>query len=307
MKKKVVITGATGLVGQALVPLLLDHGYEIIVVSRNPYTVHTSLPSDVKAVSWEPFGDETLTTHIEDAFGVINLAGENIGEGRWTPHRRERILQSRIAATQTLVKAIRDTRRKPRVLLQASAIGFYGIDRHTIATETSPRGAGFLADVAFLWEQQSLPVETLSTRLVRMRLGVVLAGNGGAFPKLKLPFSLFAGGPPGNGKQWLSWIHITDLAVAMLFLLENDEAEGVFNLCAPHPVRMNDFASVLGREMNRPSFFRVPAAVLRLALGDMADEMILGGARVSTERLPEAGFRFTYPTIEESVAELITH
>jgi len=302
---KIVITGATGLVGQALVPPLMKRGYDIIAVSRNPYNVHAALSPDVKAVSWEPFGDETLVSHVDGADAVINLAGENVGHGRWTPQRKLKIINSRVDATRRIVEAIGMAEKRPKVLLQASAIGFYGVDRRIIATESSPRGEGFLSEVSYAWEQEALPIDSTETRLIRMRIGVVLAKNGGAFPRLKLPFMFFLGGHPGSGKQWLSWIHISDLVYAMIFLLENDNAEGVYNMTAPHPIRMSEFSSVLGRQMKRPSLFKVPSTAMRLAMGEMADEMVLNGARVNSNRLPEAGYRFRYPTIIEAVDDLL--
>jgi len=297
---RIVITGATGLIGKALCQRLISN-YEIIALSRNPQKAQSILGPNVKVVQW---GTSTLgewDRHIDGAFGIINLAGEPIASGRWTPAKKQRILQSRLNTTKAIVNAIVSAKNKPGVLIQASAIGYYGFDRQEALDESSQPGEGFLADVCKRWEYQTKLVETAGTRCVIIRTGMVLSRSGGALPRLMMPFRFFLGGYPGSGRQQVSWITIDDEAAAIQFLIENPQLSGPFNLTAPNPVTIKELCETIGRILHRPCWLPIPALALRIIFGKMADEILLSGQRVISCRLLKAGFTFNCPCITEAL------
>jgi hypothetical protein len=235
---------------------------------------------------------------------VVNLAGENIGAGRWTLARRRAILESRTGAAEALAEAVRRCSRPPAVFLQASATGFYGDRGDALLDESSDPGDGFLAEVVQAWEAAALPART-AARLVFLRFGVVLAADGGALPRMAAPFRYCVGGYPGGGRQYVSWIHRDDAVRAILFLLGHSETLGPFNLASPNPMEARLFYGLMGRALGRRSWLRQPAWLLRLALGGMADELLLASQRVLPRRLAEAGFEFAFPKVGLAMRNLL--
>jgi uncharacterized protein (TIGR01777 family) len=224
---------------------------------------------------------------------------------RWTAARKERILQSRLNAGQAVVEAITAAEKKPRVLIQASGIDYYGhVEGEQPVTEASPSGSGFLAGVTQQWEKSTEGVAEMGVRRAVMRTAIVLSMNGGPLPATVLPFKFFVGGPLGSGRQWWPWIHLHDKVRVIQFLLQNESATGVFNVCTPNPVPNKQFAKAIGKAMKRPSFMPAPAFVLRLILGEMA-AIVLDGRRAIPQRLQEMGFTFTYPEIDDALANLL--
>jgi len=294
----IVIAGGTGFLGTALLDALRMDGHSVIVLTRTAKRSHE--------VAWSP-GDPAAawTSVLEDAGALINLAGVSIAGGRWTAARKAAIRESRTQATRALVQAIRSARRPPSVFLSASAVGFYGMRGDEPATETTVAGSDFLADVCRDWEAAARHASPTS-RVVLLRTGVVLAREGGALPQLALPFKLFAGGPVGSGRQFMSWIHLADWVAMVLWALRTPGIAGPLNLTAPEPVTNAEFSRTLGRALGRPSWLHAPAFALRLALGEMADALVLGGQRVLPEVARQHGFAFRYPTLEAALRAIYT-
>lgn len=300
---KVLVTGGSGLIGSALTNLLAGAGYEVVVLSRSPERV-SGLPAGARAVGWDSETADGWGPEAEGARAVVNLAGENLASWPWTEERKRTILGSRLDATRAVVRALERTSERPSVLVQASGIDYYGPAGDEEVDEGTPAGEGFLARVTREWEAASAPAEALGVRRVRLRTALVLAAEGGALPKLALPFRLFAGGPVGDGRQWVSWIHLRDEVRAIRFLLEHPEASGPFNLTAPEPVRNRELARTVGRVLHRPSLFRAPAFAVRAVLGEMADT-VLHGRRAVPRRLRELGFTWDFPELEEALEDLL--
>ena len=286
---KIVVSGGSGFVGQPLVQRLLKRGDEVLVLSRDPTTVSAG-----RGIPWSAV-DEAGSADV-----VINLAGENVGSGRWTAERKRRILESRLRATGALVDTMRRALPKPRTFISASAVGFYGLHGDETLDENSPNGAGFLAEVTRRWEEIARSADGMA-RVVIFRFGVVLARNGGALQKMLLPFRLGIGGPIGSGNQWMSWVDREDVLRAVEWAIDRPEVRGTYNITAPEPLRNRDFSRALGRALHRPSFMPVPGFMLRLIFGDMADEALLGGQRVIPACATREGFTFAYPTLDSSL------
>ncbi len=299
---KVIITGGTGLIGRALAAELLAAGHEVVVLSRNPRPAQ-GLPPEVRVERWDGRTAQGWGPLADGADAIVNLAGENIAGGRWTAERKRRIRQSRIDAGQAVVEAVRAAKRKPAVVAQASGIGYYGPHGDEEVTEDFPPGEDFLGRLAVEWEASTAPVESLGVRRVVVRTGVVLSREGGALPRLTLPFRFFLGGPLGSGRQWMPWIHITDEVRAIRFLLEKEDARGPYNLAAPRPVINRELARALGRVLGRPAWLPVPAPALKLLLGEMS-AVLLTGQRAVPKRLLEEGFRFQWPELETALRNL---
>ena len=234
----------------------------------------------------------------------INLAGENIGSGSWTPEKKREILQSRIRVGKAVTDAIRIANDRPGVLIQASAIGFYGDRADEVLTESSAAGSGFLAEVTRAWELSSAEVENIGVRRVIIRTSPVLHPGGGSLPQMMRPFKYFVGGVIGSGRNWFSWIHLDDETGAIKFLLNKSDARGIFNLAVPAPVLMKDFFKALASRMNRPSWLKVPSVVMKGLLGEKADELIFSSKRVMPESLIKAGYLFRFPDIEAALNDL---
>lgn len=302
MSKKVVITGATGLIGKKIARRLIDGGDEVTIFTRSVDNSKAVIPYASDYVHWAINSPE-WKQHLEGKDAVINLAGENLMAKRWSPEHKKNIRESRILSTRALINVINELKNKPKVFVSASAIGYYG-NSETEVDETSPRGDGFLAGVVDEWEKESEPLEKYGVRRVIIRIGIVLDKNEGALAKMILPFKLFAGGPLGSGNQWMSWIHIDDLVNLFLFAVDNENIEGTVNGVSPNPVTMKEFARATGRALNRPSVFRVPEFILYLLLGEAA-EVIAGGAKVDPKRAVELGYNFEYKDFETAVRNLL--
>jgi uncharacterized protein len=289
---KIVISGGSGFIGQPLAHALLARDDDVAVLTRNPSQVRAGRPlvCDPDA----PPGD--WRAEVASAEVVINLAGENVAGGRWTAQRKQRIVNSRLNVTRALVQALESQPARNRVLVNASAVGFYGIRGDDVLTEKSGPGSGFLAGVVRQWEELAQSASPVA-RVVILRLGVVLAANGGALGKMLLPFRLGAGGPIAGGQQWVSWVDRDDVVRMILWAIDHDRAEGVYNVTAPEPVRNRDFTRALGAALHRPAFLPVPSFALKVLFGEMAGEMLIGGQRVLPERATSEGFVFQYPSL----------
>lgn len=293
---QIVLTGATGFIASHLIPKLQAAGHEIRTLGRRPV-------NGLSFSKWDA-SSEPEAGVFESADAVIHLAGETVAQ-RWTDDAKERIRSSRIDSTRHLVEALSKVANKPKALLCASAVGFYGSRGDEILTENSARGSGFLADLADKWEKASRGAEQLGIRLVNLRSGLILGTDGGAFPKMLQPFRLGAGGRLGSGKQWTSWIHIDDATSLIVFALGNADLHGAVNVTSPQPVTNADFTHVLGHVLGRPTVMAVPEFALKLALGDMA-EMVFASERVVPAAAEAAGFHFTFPELEPALRDL-TH
>ncbi len=306
---RVIITGGTGLIGSTLARSLGVDGHDVIVLSRTPQLRQGILPPEVRVEQWDGVSAAGWGALADGADAIVNLAGESIGgtrfpPPRWTLERKQRILQSRLHAGAAVMEALHSVRHKPRVLVQASAVGYYGSRGEEVLTEDSPHGSGFVAQVCVDWEQSTAAAEALGVRRVVIRTGVVLDPRNNAFRSLILPFKFFVGGPIGNGRQYFPWIHIEDEVRAIRFLIEHEQAQGAYNLTAPQPLPNREVARIVGRVMHRPSLVPVPAFALKLALGEVAS-VVLDSQRVVPQRLQEAGFTFRFPDLEAALRHLL--
>lgn len=296
---RIVIAGGTGFIGEPLVRRLVARGDDVAVLSRNPARVLAG-----RGVSWDGRTQGAWSQEVAGADAVINLAGENVGEGRWTAERKRQLVASRLDATSAVVQALRDAPARDRALVNASAVGYFGFSGgDAVFDENAARGAGFLAELVEKWELAAREAEPVA-RVAILRFGVALAADGGALKKMMLPFKLGAGGPIGSGVQWMSWIDRDDAVRGVEWALDQPHVRGVYNMTAPEPVRNRDFARALGRALHRPAILPTPAFALRAAFGEMAEEMLLGGQRVVPRRAEREGFRFEYPTLEASLARV---
>jgi uncharacterized protein (TIGR01777 family) len=302
---RVLLAGGSGLIGRALAQELVKRGHETIVLSRHLREAETGgLPDGVRIAGWDGKTAEGWGELADGAEAVVNLAGAGVADGRWTPQRKRTILESRVNAGRAVAEAVQRASHRPRVVVQASGVNYYGVQGDDELPESSPAGSDFLARLCVEWEQSSAPVSKLGVRQVVIRSGLVLSTQGGSFPRLLLPFRLFVGGRLGNGRQWLPWIHIADEVAAVCFLIESEDATGAFNLTAPAAVTNHAFAAALGRAMGRPSLVPVPAFLLRLLFGEMA-MVLLEGQRVVPRRLLDMGFRFRFPKLEGALRDLL--
>ena len=306
MSKKIIITGGSGFIGQALCSELNTFGYEVIVLSRRPEQHQLNESSHIRMIYWDPSDPETWRSHASGACAIVNLAGDNIASSlRWTAAKKERLLQSRLAAGKAVSDTILQLEQKPSVLIQASAIGYYGNRKNELLTEASDSGKGFLADLAKQWETCVEPIRQQGIRCATIRTGIVLGRGGGFLERVVLPFKLGLGGHLGNGKQWVSWIHLADEVSAIRFLIEQENLEGVFNLTAPNPLLARDFFKILGRVLKRPSWLHPPAFMLRLMMGELASELLLSGQRVLPDRLTCSGYKFKYPDAYSALQSIL--
>jgi len=286
---KILMTGATGFIGSRLRSRLEARGHSVLAVSRRPGA----------AVDWS---DASLARGVRDTEAVIHLAGENIFGRRWNPRQKQVLVSSRVETTRKLAALV--AARKPACFISSSAIGFYGTSETATFDERSPRGSDFMADLCMQWEDATEAAVESGVRTCRVRTGIALGKGGGALSKMLPFFRFFIGGPLGSGRQWMSWIHVDDLCALYQFLLENPRLSGAFNGTAPNPVTNKDLSRALGRVMHRPSLLPVPAPMLRLTLGEIAD-MLVRGQRVLPRRAEEAGFRFEHPEIEEALRDAL--
>ena len=309
---RAVITGGTGLIGRELARELGGAGHDAVILTRDPGRAG-KLPPGVRAAGWDGRTAAGWAPLLDASDGVetaaVHLAGESVAEGRWTDEKKRRIRASRVDSGRAVLEAIRQAAVKPRVLLQGSAVGYYGPCGDELVTEDHPPGDDFLGQVCVEWEGSTAEAESWGVRRALLRTGIVLSAAGGALPRLLLPFRLMAGAPLGDGRQWFPWIHLADETGALRFLLERDDARGPFNLTAPNPVTNRELGDFLARALHRPSPLQalglgVPRAVFRAALGEMADS-ILQGQRAVPRRLLDLGFRFRHPDLAPALADLV--
>jgi uncharacterized protein len=300
---KIAIAGATGFVGSRLVEQLQAQGHQIVILTRNPQQASNRFGA-ATVVGYNPLKSGEWQSAIDGCDAIINLAGEPIAEKRWTPAQKRVMLESRQIGTEKIVEAIEKATNKPPVLINASAIGYYGTSETSKFDETSPAGSDFLAEVCTKWEAAAQAASASGTRVVILRLGIVLGENGGALGKMLAPFSAFVGGPIGSGKQWFSWIHRDDVVKLIVAAITDPNMRGVYNATAPNPVTMTDFAQTLGTVMNRPSWLPVPNFALEALLGEGAI-VVLQGQQVTPTNTLAQGFEFQYPTLKPALAAIL--
>jgi uncharacterized protein (TIGR01777 family) len=302
---RVFVTGGTGLIGTRLVRQLLKRGDQAVVLTRRPGAAAKLFGPGCAVVAGDPTQAGDWVGAVADCDAVINLAGENVFGRRWNAEVKALLHDSRVQATQNVAEALRKlTDGRPRALINASAIGYYGPHGDEELTEDSPPGDDFLARLCIDWEQAARAVESAGVRCVTVRVGVVLDKEGGALAKLLTPFKLGAGGPVGSGKQWMSWIHHEDMTGLFLLALDNGETKGPLNGTAPGPVTNREFGRALGRALHRPAFMPTPGFALRLMLGEVAD-VVLTGQRVLPKYTQRLGYTFKYPTIDAALQEIV--
>lgn len=297
---KIAIAGGSGFVGTALVDHLVNHGHQVIVLSRKASSIQ---PNGVKTVEWL-HSNSKPELELEGVSAIVNLAGESLNSGRWTKDRKRAIVASRIQATKEMNRIISQLSTKPTVLVNASAIGYYGTSLHDTFTESGTAGNDFLAQTVTAWESEASRTNMHGVRTVLARFGVILGTNGGALPKLLLPYKLFGGGNLGSGKQWMSWIHLSDVVHAIDFCLQQPGLAGPVNFTAPHPKTMNDFGEKLGEVLRKPHWTTIPAFPIKMVLGEMSI-LILEGQRVFPTKLLEANYRFQFPELESALSNLV--
>ncbi len=300
--RTILITGGTGLIGTRLTNKLLNEGYNVTLLTRKIHRQH--ITSNVLYLEWDYYSSFPYTEELKKTLAIIHLAGANVAEKRWDDKYKKEILASRIEPIKRLRDAVSDLEMKPEVFISSSGINFYGDRGAEQLDESSDQGSGFLTDVTVQWEKETSMFQNIGVRAVSLRTGVVLSPDSGALKKMLTPFKFFVGGPLGNGRQYFSWIDIADVVNMYVFALKSKSLTGAFNAVAPNPVTMNEFAETLGKVMRRPSFIKVPAVALKLLLGEVAVE-ILGSQRVIPTRMLEAGFQFTYSTLEASLRHLL--
>jgi len=294
---KIGVTGSTGLVGSALVPLLATHGHDVVGLRR-----YTESAKDQEG--WDPnTGRITVSNTALDA--LVHLAGENIAGGRWNAARKSRIRDSRVDGTRRLAETLAGQAQRPHTLVVASAIGYYGDRGDERLTESSDAGEGFLPEVCHAWETATAPARDAGIRVVHLRIGIVLTPTGGALAQMLLPFKMCVGGVIGPGRQYMSWIALDDVLAAIRHALQTETLDGPVNAVAPQPVTNAEFTSTLGRVLRRPTVMPLPAFFARLAFGEMADALLLSSARVQPARLEETGFTFQYPELEAALRHVL--
>ncbi len=304
---KVVVTGGTGFVGSRLVEQLEAEGHETIVLTRDAKRARQQFPEavykNVTIVAYDPMTSGDWQASLSGCDAVVNLAGEPISELRWTPERKKMLMDSRVVTTEKLVEAIAKANAKPQVFVSTSAIGFYGTSETATFDESSPAGDDYLAEICKNWEAAATAVKPLGSRLVIIRLGIVL-GMGGAVAKMLTPFKLFAGGPIGTGRQWFSWIHQDDAVALILQALKQESMTGIYNATAPNPEVMSELCAQMGKALARPSWLPVPAIALEALLGEGA-MLVLEGQKVLPTRTLETGFKFAYTNVGEALKQVL--
>ena len=301
----IVVSGGTGFIGRPLCESLLKSGHRLTMLTRSQKEVSRLFGSALTAVEWNGRDPGDWEGGLEGAEAVVNLAGASIADARWTNARKRLITDSRIMSTRCLVQACSRLAVKPRVFLNASAIGYYGPQGDQVLDESSCPGIGFLADLCVQWESAAQDAASHGMRVVYMRTGMVLERDGGALPRMALPFRFYMGGPVMPGSQWVSWIHRDDEIGLIEWALSNTSVEGPVNAVAPNPVRMTEFCRTLGRVLHRPSWIPVPALILKTAFGELGSLMTTG-QRVAAKIAEQGGYRFQYPRIEEALRAALT-
>ncbi len=308
---KIVISGASGFIGAPLVRFLRKQGHVVIVLTRRLQASGGKQAGlflgdrDLEYVLWNPDDEDGMVREIDGADAVINLAGENIAAKRWSAKQKNLILESRVRATETIVRSIKTASTKPKVLINASAVGYYGSCGERTIDENTPSGGDFLAWVARAWEKGAMEAERFGVRVVRLRMGMVLDPSGGALRKMLPAFRFGLGGPIGGGQQWMSWVHLQDLIALIEFALRNGDVSGPLNAVSPKAVTNREFSETLARVLKKPCWFPVPAFVLKLALGEVS-QLVLASHRAVPKKALELGFEFKMPDLERALQQLVS-
>jgi uncharacterized protein (TIGR01777 family) len=302
--KKVIVTGATGLIGKKLIQALLDRNDEVIIFSRDIKKAKSIFPVVKQFIEWDYHHPEKWKSNLENSDAVVHLAGLNLFAKRWNDGFKKTIIESRQVSTKNLVDAIKLCNKKPEVFISASGIGYYGDCGDNLLTEEFPNGRDFLAEVCKIWESESAKVEMANVRSVQIRTGLVLSPEDGALKQMLPSYKLFVGGPLGNGKQWSSWLHIDDIVGIYLNAIDNKKLSGPVNAASPNPVTMKEFAKILGKVLNRPSLFLVPKFMLRMVVGQAA-EVVTASQRVIPDKLIKSDFQFKFTSLENALRDLL--
>jgi uncharacterized protein (TIGR01777 family) len=297
---RVLVSGASGFIGTALLPTLKNSGAQIVRLSRSGSTAPSH---DEQMIQWDPA--QPLAAETVSGFdAVVHLAGESIA-GRWTDEKKKKIRDSRVIGTRNLAQALAQTRRKPQLFICGSAIGYYGDRGDELLNESSKAGRGFLPDICREWEASTQPAIDAGIPTVHLRTGIVLSANGGALAKMLTPFKLGAGGRIGSGRQWMSWIDLQDMVGAIHHMLKNDLSHGPVNMVAPKPVTNAEFTNTLASVLSRPAIFPMPAFAVKLAFGEMGEALLLGSQRVEPTKLVTGGYPFRFKTLRDSVENIL--
>lgn len=302
--KRIIITGATGLIGRKLSQKLFEAGHQVIVFSRNASSAKNILRKDFVYIDWDYRKNDNWIERISSADAIVHLAGINLFAKRWNKTFKEEILASRKETTKALVDAVKRSQAKPEIFVSASGVGYYGDCGDTLLDENSPVGDDFLAEVCRVWESEAAELEMAGVRRVSVRTGIVLSKEDGALKRMLLPFKLFIGGPLGNGKQWFPWIHIDDIVGIYFYAIENQNLSGAVNAASPNLCTMKEFAKTLGKVLHRPSLFQVPEFALKIAIGE-AGKVVLMSQRVKVNKLLDSGYKFKFENLEEALRNLL--
>lgn len=303
--KRIIVTGATGLVGKHLCTRLMADGYQVVIFSRSPQKARQTVPGAAAYVEWNAVNEQgNWINELSKAHGVVHLAGASIFGQRWTESYKARLRDSRIVSTRMLVDAMATLEVKPAVFVSGSAVGYYGSRDDTRLDETAAPGNDFLAKLSVDWEHEAARANTLGIRTVFVRTGIVLDADEGALPLMKMPFLFFMGGPIMPGTQWLSWVHVADEVGIIMLALENEQVHGPINATAPEPQMNRDFCATLGEVLGKPSWMPVPEFSLKMLLGEFADSLVTGQRAIPQKAL-DMGYQFQYPTAEEALRQLL--
>lgn len=304
MSKRIIITGATGLIGKKLAASLINRGDKVIIFSRDAEKAKSVFPNAIDCVEWNYRNPDSWKSKLENADAVIHLAGINLFSKRWNDDFKKEVLKSREVSTKNLVDAIKSCTNKPEVFISASGIGYYGDCGDTVLDEKSPKGNDFLADVCEVWESESQKIGDYGIRNVQIRTGLVLSPEDGALKQMLPPFKFFIGGPLGNGKQWASWLHIDDIVGIYLQALDIQQLQGAINAASLNPVRMKEFAKTLGKVLKRPSFFPVPQFALKIVVGEAA-EVVTASQKIDANKILDSGYKFKFENLEDALRDLL--
>lgn len=300
----ILVSGASGFIGRAVVRELLSAGHKITALTRVSKKTPGLFGREVTVLDWDAKTLSAWSGQVGAVDAIVNLTGESIANSRWSAAQKEKIIRSRTDATAALVQSISVASRRPKILINASAVGYYGSVPEGEVNESAPSGTGFLAETCRRWEESALKAEAYGVRVVLLRIGVVLGREGGALAKMLLPFKLFVGGALGDGKQWFPWVHRDEISRIVNYCVENERIKGAVNACSPNPVRMSEFAGALGKALHRPAWAPVPALVLKTLLGELS-EMILTGQKVVPLKLLQNDYRFRFPVLSDALTSIL--